>query len=106
MDRRSRPRSRAACRRFASPIAVLLLLVAAAVSVPAEASPHPTGSYWTRCLPSARVAGLELSPVEVRHLSCAQADQAIRREGPAYPRRPDLLDARIHMPLDEHPAAD
>jgi hypothetical protein len=57
----------------------LLLLGSAAAPVPAEASPHPTLSYWTRCLPNAKVAGLELSPVEVRHLSCAQADQAIRR---------------------------
>ena len=59
-----------------------LILGAAVVPVlvsPAGAAPPSPITYWTRCSLHVKVAGVEVSPVEVRQLLCAQASLAIRR---------------------------
>jgi hypothetical protein len=63
--------------------ALLGLILGAAVATvlvsPAgAASPGPI-TYWTKCSSHVKVAGVEVSPVEVLHLTCAQANLAIRR---------------------------
>ncbi len=67
-------------------IQAVALMLAAGVCV-ASAGATRTGSkrgpllpaLWTRCSLHVKVSGFEVSPVEVRHLSCAQAKQAIER---------------------------
>lgn len=63
---------------------VLLGLVLSAVSLPVLA--HPAGAassgpitYWTRCAMHLKVASVEVSPVEVLHMTCRQARRAIQR---------------------------
>jgi hypothetical protein len=48
------------------------------VSPAGAASPGPI-TYWTKCSSHVKVAGVEVSPVEVQHLTCAQANLAIRQ---------------------------
>jgi hypothetical protein len=43
----------------------------------AVASPEIT--FWTKCALDVKVASVEVSPVEVLHLTCAQANHAIQR---------------------------
>jgi len=63
---------------------VLLGLVLSAVFAPVlahpagAASPGPT-TYWTRCSLHLKLASIEVSPVEVLHLTCGQARHAIQR---------------------------
>ena len=111
MSRRTRPRFPQRHRPTAPKRGALLGLIlgaalATALVGPASAaSPDPI-TYWTKCSLHVRRAGVEVSPVEVLHLTCAQANQAIRRARILLtPRRPDLLDAWVHMQLDEHPSA-
>jgi hypothetical protein len=83
--------SRPTCPRFPQPRrstaptrgAVFGLILGAAVATvlvsPAgAASPSPI-TYWTKCSSHVKVAGVEVSPVEVLHVTCAQANHAIRR---------------------------
>jgi hypothetical protein len=63
---------------------VLLGLVLSAVLVPVLA--HPAGAaspgpitYWTRCSLHLKVASVEVSPVEVLHMTCGQARHTIQR---------------------------
>ena len=63
---------------------VLLGLVLGAVFAPVLApaagatSPGPI-TYWTRCSLHLKVASVEVSPVEVLHMTCGQARHAIQR---------------------------
>jgi hypothetical protein len=63
---------------------VLLGLVLSVVFLPVLA--HPAGAaspgpvtYWTRCSLHLKVESVEVSPVEVLHMTCAQARHAIQR---------------------------
>jgi hypothetical protein len=61
------------------PILILGAAVATVfVSSAGAASPSPS-TYWTECSSRVKVEGVEVSPVEVLHLTCAQANRAIRR---------------------------
>jgi hypothetical protein len=53
--------------------------IAMAPASPAGAAAPGTFSDWTRCSLHVRVAGVEVSPVEVSHITCAQAGNAIQR---------------------------
>jgi hypothetical protein len=72
-------------RRFTALRGGLLLgLLLSAVLPPVLA--HPAGAaspgpitYWTRCSLHLKVASVEISPVEVRHMTCGQARHAIQR---------------------------
>lgn len=83
MNRRTRRRFPGRCRSTAPKRVQLLGLMLSAVvatvlATPAgAASPGPI-SYWTRCSLQVKVAGVEVSPVEVLHLTCAQAKHAIQ----------------------------
>ena len=84
MSRRTRPRFPQRHRPTAPKRGALLGLIlgaalATALVGPASAaSPDPI-TYWTKCSLHVKRAGVEVSPVEVLHLTCAQANQAIRR---------------------------
>ncbi len=58
-----------------------LMLGAAVATVLAgpAAVAAPGITFWTRCPLDVRVAMVEVSPVEVLHLTCAQANHAIQR---------------------------
>jgi hypothetical protein len=45
----------------------------------ASAAPRRPIPLWTRCSIDVKIAIVEVSPVEVLHLTCAQADHAIKR---------------------------
>lgn len=79
-----------ACRRFPRRRlimlrgAVLLGLVLSAGFGPvlvhaAGAASSAPSTYWTRCALHLKVASVEVSPVEVLHMTCGQAGRAIRR---------------------------
>jgi hypothetical protein len=83
--------TRRTCRRFARPrrrtaskkrgaLAGLLLgaAVATVLASPAGAVSSGPIAFWSRCSLHAKVAGVEVSPVEVLHLTCAQASRAIQ----------------------------
>lgn len=80
-----RTRRRCPRHRFTAPKRGPLLglmlgaAIATALASPAgAASPAPV-TFWTRCSLHVRVAGVEVSPVEVLHVTCAQARHAIKR---------------------------
>jgi hypothetical protein len=63
---------------------VLLGLVLSAAFAPVLARPAGAASpgpvtYWTRCSLHLKVASVEVSPVEVLHMTCGQARRAIQR---------------------------
>jgi hypothetical protein len=70
--------------RFAAPrsrVAVGLVLAAALAPVlahPAGAASPRAITNWTRCSLHLKVASVEVSPVEVEHLTCGQAREAIQ----------------------------
>jgi hypothetical protein len=57
---------------------VLGVAVATLLASPAGAASPGRSAYWTRCSLDIKVAGVEVSPVEVLHVTCAQADRTIR----------------------------
>ena len=86
MDRRA-PRRFSAGYRYptASPghRALLALTLGAAVATalasPAGAASPGRVTFWTRCSLDVKVASVEVSPVEVLHLTCTQAEHTIQR---------------------------
>ena len=71
--------------RFAAPtrgaLASLMLSVAVAPVLASPVSADSAGpiTYWTKCSLRMTVKGVEVSPVEVLHLTCAQARHMIQR---------------------------
>ena len=72
-------------RRFAAPtrgaLVVLMLSVAIATVLASPVSAISAGptTYWTKCSLRIKVARVEVSPVEVLHVTCAQAKHTIQR---------------------------
>ena len=84
MSRRTRSRFPQRHRPTATKREALLgLILGAAIATvlvgPASAAHPDPINYWTKCSLHVKRAGVEVSPVEVLHLTCAQANQAIRR---------------------------
>ncbi len=86
MDRRTPRRLFAGCRRLTAPPrrrALLALALGAAVATALASSAGAVSrgriTFWTRCSLDVKVASVEVSPVEVLHLTCAQAKHAIQR---------------------------
>jgi hypothetical protein len=86
MDRRTSRRFPPGCRHPTAPLgrrALLALTLGAAVATalasPAGAASPGRITFWTRCSLDVKVASVEVSPVEVLHLTCAQAKHAIQR---------------------------
>ena len=84
MDIRTARRFPAGCRRLTEPgRRALLRLTLTAVAATMLAGPAGAASprrlpFWTKCSLDLKVAGVEVFPVEVLHLSCAQARHAIQ----------------------------
>jgi len=85
MDCRTPRRFPAGCHRPSAPGRRALLgltlgaAVATALASPAGAVSPGRITFWTRCSLDVKVASVEVSPVEVLHLTCAQANHAIQR---------------------------
>ena len=86
MNRRTRrrfPRSLCCTAPKRGALAGLVLVLGAAVATvlasPAGASSSGPITFWTRCSLQVKVAEVEVSPVEVLHLTCTQAGHAIQR---------------------------
>ena len=85
MDCRASRRFPAGCRRPTALGRRALLgltlgaAVATALASPAGAVSPRRITFWTRCSLDVKVASVEVSPVEVLHLTCAQANRAIQR---------------------------
>jgi hypothetical protein len=58
---------------------VLGAAIATALASAAGAASPGRITYWTRCSLHVKVARVEVSPVEVLHVTCAQARHAIER---------------------------
>jgi hypothetical protein len=58
---------------------MLGVAVGTALASPAGAASSGPITFWTRCSLHVKVASVEVSPVEVLHLTCPQADHAIKR---------------------------
>lgn len=84
MDRRAAHRirqgrhHRITARREALVGLVLGAAVATVLASPAAVA-SPGITFWTRCSLDVKVTSVEVKPVEVLHLTCAQADHAIRQ---------------------------
>jgi len=85
MDRRTPSRFPGGCRR---PVAsgrrglwglTLGAAVATVLASPAGAAAPGPITFWSRCSLAVKVASVDVSPVAVLHLTCAQANHAIRR---------------------------
>jgi hypothetical protein len=62
---------------------LLLLLVPTAAAAtgaarPARPTAHAPVKLWTRCSPHVTIGGFEAGPIEVLHLTCKEAADAIR----------------------------
>jgi hypothetical protein len=79
------PRFSVACHRLTGSgrRALLALSLTAALALalasPAGAATPRRITFWTRCSLDVKVASVEVSPVEVLHLTCARANHAIQR---------------------------
>jgi hypothetical protein len=111
MDRRTANRFSKEPPRRISPGRLRLLgpmlgaVLAVALAISASAAPRGPIMLWTRCSLNVKVAGVEVSPVEVLHLTCAQADHAIIRArvlltpgGPIFSTRGYTCSSRNILP--------
>lgn len=74
----ARPRRCTAAKRGALVGLLLGAGVATVLAGPAGAVSSGAITFWTRCSLRVRVADVEVSPVEVLHLTCTQAGHAIQ----------------------------
>jgi len=58
---------------------MLSVAVATVLASPVSAASAGPTTYWTKCSLRVKVEGVEVSPVEVLHLTCAQARHVIQR---------------------------
>ena len=92
--------------------AVLGAMSAPVLAHPAAGDSPGSVSYWTRCSLHLKVASVEVSPVEVLHMTCGQARHAIQRArilltpgGPIFSTRGFTCRSRGILPrVDPSPA--
>lgn len=78
--RRFPPRSRFTAPTRGALVGLMLsVAVATVLASPVSAVSDGATTYWTKCSLRVKVEGVEVSPVEVLHLTCAQAKHVIQR---------------------------